>query len=155
MKLKIYLISILCFCFISQSKAQKLNKKSTQQIEIERDQKELKRLKDRAISFQNFFFGMNTRRVEYYRRRFLIDFAREIQQGEEKCKQNKHNTRSYRRLVQRLRKQQKIFGQLKEYKFSFKDGDIPEARAKKKLIEKFIKLVEDDLKRTKKTYRKA
>ncbi len=145
MRLKIYLISLFCLCCIGQIKGQ--NKHSTQanQSEFERDKSELQILKSRAISFQNFFFGMNRRRTEYYRHKFLIDFAREIEQGEEKCKRYKNQTRVYKRLVRRLKKQKKIYEQLKEYKFSFKDGDIPRARAKKKQIEQFIKLVEEDL----------
>ncbi len=149
MNLKIYLITILCCCFIGQVKGQNREPERIKQTEFERNQSELKKLKDRAISFQNFFFGMNTRRVEYYRRRFLRDFAREIEQGEVYCEQIKHNNRAYRRRLQRLKKQKKIFQHLKEYKFSFKDGDIPTARANKKLIEQFIRLVEDDLKQSK------
>ncbi len=146
MRLKIYIISLLCLFCIGRSEAQNKNKKSLRQIELERDQKEFQDLKAKAVSFQNYFFGMNTRVVEAFRQCFLDDFAREIEQGEKKCSQIKQNSPKYQRLVQRLRKQKSIFKTLNNYEFSFKDGDIPEARAKKKLVEQFIQLVEEDLK---------
>ncbi len=150
MKILKQLLFISLFSITSNSFAQ-TRKPLTHAEEIQRDTEELAKIKYKYISFQNFFFGLSERRVAIYKRTLLYYFNQEIEQNEAKCKRDK----AYKRLnYKRLSEQKRIVKDLSRYTFSFKDGDIPKARAKKKLVERFIKLIEAELKSEKLLYQK-
>lgn len=153
MKSKLSLLTCIIVLFSTSLLAQR--EYSADQVEqiLARDVRELQDLKAKMISFRAFFYGLNTRNVNIYKRILLRRFRREILQGEEQIKQMScYGKEAIRAKENRIRRQKRIVRELSNYTFSFRDGDIPRARAKKKLIDQFVWLVEEDLKATKKYF---